>query len=258
MTTDIMIMVSAVAWALSAGIVALFILYRTKNELVKDATIAVIRAIVQLLALGLVLQLVFANDSLLVQLSAILVILVFSTIIATERSPLPRAHVIVFSVILSISAILLLPTFMLGIFEIKANATIPIAAMIIANVMHAAALTLESLHDEMKASWKELEAWLALGVKPSASSTALRRRVVKISILSTVNGLKAVGIVHIPGLMAGLLVSGTPPLMAAIFQFLLSTLIFAGGVFSSFFLSNLTLKRYFDGPYLKKEYLVTT
>ncbi len=249
-------MLGALGWATVVGFFAIFLLWHGKNELLKDAALAILRGFLQLLALGLILQVIFDDGSILVQLLSIVVILAFSTIIATERSPLPSVQLLTFGLISFISLTLLLPIFIIGVFKLKANTTIPLAGMAIANVMHATALTLESLHEEMKNSWKELEAWLALGVKPSQSSAPLRRRVVKLAILSNVNGLKAVGIVHIPGLMTGLLINGMTPLTAAILQFLLLAIIFSGGVFSSVFLSNLALNRYFNGPYLKTDWFI--
>jgi putative ABC transport system permease protein len=63
--------------------------------------------------------------------------------------------------------------------------------------------------------------------------------------------LKAAGIVHIPGVMVGLLLAGTPPLKAAAMQFLvLASMLFSMFFTPIFFYQMLTAVR---GVYLEEE-----
>ena len=47
------------------------------------------------------------------------------------------------------------------------------------------------------------------------------------SLIPAIDNLRSLGIVWIPGLMAGMVLSGSPPLYAAVYQFVVIAMIFA-------------------------------
>ena len=65
------------------------------------------------------------------------------------------------------------------------------------------------------------------------------------ALIPTLNTMKSTGIVHIPGLMTGMLLSGAEPIHAAEMQAIIIYLIFIGAVLSSLVATRLQRRSYF-------------
>jgi putative ABC transport system permease protein len=74
---------------------------------------------------------------------------------------------------------------------------------------------------------------LALGAAPIESVAPYSQASFEASLIPAIDSLRSLGIVWIPGLMAGMLLSGTRPLYAAIYQFVVLAMIFAASGLSS-------------------------
>src|SRR5262249_11873793 len=72
-----------------------------------------------------------------------------------------------------------------------------------------------------------IEAGLALGAAPAVTVSPYVQSAVYASLLPRLDMLKSLGFVWIPGVMAGMLVSGASPVYAGIFQFIIVTMILA-------------------------------
>ena len=93
----------------------------------------------------------------------------------------------------------------------------------------------------------EIETALALGAAPEDTVAVYAESSIHASLIPAIDNLRSLGIVWIPGLMTGMLLSGSDPLYAAIYQFvviamilassgltsLLSTLMIRASIFSS-------------------------
>lgn len=91
---------------------------------------------------------------------------------------------------------------------------IPLAGMIFANTMNTISLAGERLQSELAAG---------------ASARAARERAFNAAMIPQVNTFLAVGIVALPGMMTGQILSGTDPLIAARYQIVVMSMIFASG-----------------------------
>ena len=99
---------------------------------------------------------------------------------------------------------------------------IPLAGMIFANAMNSVSLAGERLEAEMKRDIPFEEARI----------TALQA-----SLIPITNSLFAVGLVSLPGMMTGQILSGVSPLIAARYQIMVMCMIFASaGIASALFL----------------------
>jgi len=83
--------------------------------------------------------------------------------------------------------------------------------MIVANAMNVVALVNERLFATAKADSAEIEQWLALGATPKQALARPVRDALRGSLIPTINGLLTVGLVSLPGMMTGQIVSGTAP-----------------------------------------------
>jgi putative ABC transport system permease protein len=73
----------------------------------------------------------------------------------------------------------------------------------------------------------EIETALALGADPRQSVADYVQASFEASLIPAIDPLRSLGIVWIPRLMAGMLLSGSRPIYAAIYQFVVPAMIFA-------------------------------
>jgi putative ABC transport system permease protein len=99
--------------------------------------------------------------------------------------------------------------------------------MIIANAMNACAQAAERFRAEIVAHVGQIEAGLTLGAEPAVTVAPYLQSAVYASLLPRLDMLKSLGLVWIPGVMAGMMVSGASPVYAAIYQFVVVAMILA-------------------------------
>jgi putative ABC transport system permease protein len=102
---------------------------------------------------------------------------------------------------------------------------VPVGSMIIANAMNACAQSMERFRADVTSHVGQIEAGLALGAEPPVTVAPYVQSAVYASLLPRLDMLKSLGLVWIPGVMAGMLVSGASPVYAGIFQFVIVAMI---------------------------------
>ena len=102
---------------------------------------------------------------------------------------------------------------------------VPVGSMIIANAMNACAQPIE--RSEILAHVGQIEAGLSLGAEPPVTVAPYLQSAVYASLLPRLDMMKSLGLVWIPGVMAGMVVSGTSPVYAGIYQFIIVAMILA-------------------------------
>ncbi len=110
---------------------------------------------------------------------------------------------------------------------------IPVGSMIIASSMNSGALALERIRSELTANVGSIEAGLSLGAAPAQVSAPYVQKAVMAGMIPRIDTLRALGIVWIPGLMAGMILAGSDPVYAAIYQFVVVGMIYASSGFTS-------------------------
>ena len=225
----------------------------------KDLAISTVRMYVQLLALGFVLRWVFANNMPLVVLGILGVMLVAATRIVLKRSPDAPAGLFG-STLLSMAVTSIAITFAVTGLIVRvepwwhAQYVIPIGGMIIGNSMSGIALVLERVFADLDARSSEVLSLLALGATPWEAARSSVRTALRAGLIPGINTLAAVGIVFIPGMMAGQVLAGTDPLVAAPYQIVVMLMIATADVLGSMCAVLLSFRRRFtaDGVYMDR------
>ncbi len=222
-------------WILLTSLVLLVIavvLSRLKSlGLEWDMAIATIRGGIQIMAMGFLLFLIFQLDDLLlasVMLAFIAVMVMVATYTSARRaSDLPQPAHATFWGIAVASLVTLGVMAGLRILPTRPEFLIPIAGMVVGNSMNTTSLALNRLFGEVRGHRSRIEARMLLGAD---AETALRphlRSSVKSSLIPTVDSLKTLGIVFIPGGMTGMLIGGVDPIWAAQYQLVIYFMIFS-------------------------------
>jgi len=95
---------------------------------------------------------------------------------------------------------------------------IPIAGMLIGNSMTGISLGLYTLMNGFKQELKKIEGLLMLGANHTEAMKFLVSQSFEAAIIPTLNSMIGMGIVFLPGMMTGQILSGTSPLIAISYQ----------------------------------------
>ncbi len=122
---------------------------------------------------------------------------------------------------------------------------IPIAGMVAGNSMNALTISLDRLFSDLKARRAEVEMKLALGADYEEASRDMVRGAIRAGMIPSINALMTVGLVSLPGMMTGQILSGTDPSMAVRYQIVVMLMLTGSTALSSVLVIMLTRKRCF-------------
>lgn len=213
----------AIAAALIA--VAVWLSRWNRLSLEKDLLWGALRGAVQLIVIGHVLLLLFAHQSagwVALALGVMGLVAGYTSARRVEHGP-PWRRLFPFALVSlgAGAAVALVPVF-LWVVPLQpwfnARYTIPIGGMMLSNAMNVVALVFERTFAAAAASSEEIEQMLALGATPKQALERHTRAAVRAALIPTLNGLLTVGLVALPGMMTGQLISGTAPEQAVRYQ----------------------------------------
>lgn len=197
--------------------------------------IAAGRMVVQLLLVGLVLQVLFGAASLAATAAVALAMVLFAGREAVARQERRLAGW--WSYGLGTAAMLLaagvVTTFALTT-QLRPDPwydpryAIPLLGMVLGNTMTGISLGLTILTGDLSAGRAGVEARLALGADRYQAMLPLIRKALRGALMPVVNGMAATGLVSLPGMMTGQILGGVAPVEAVKYQIMVMFLI-AGG-----------------------------
>jgi putative ABC transport system permease protein len=211
-----------VAGALALVAVALLVSLWQRAGLERDIGIAVVRAFVQLTAIGFVIKIIFDQDDLLFVIALIAVMVVFGALTARHRArSVPGAFWPLLGALAVAGTSTLVLVVALGVFEPEARFLVPVGGMVVGNAMTAAAVALNRLGDEVRASLGQIEATLALGATATQAMLPIIRRSLRSGMIPLIDSTKTTGLIFFPGTMVGMLLAGAEPIDAVRLQLVL-------------------------------------
>jgi len=235
---------------------ALSRLSRTGQE--RQILLASLRMVLQLLAVGYLLHLVFAVHSPLPVLLMLLAMAGFSLQVAGARIKrrMPYFYrVMGSSIIIGCGGV----TFYFCLLVVgyapwyDPRYLIPLAGMIIGNAMNGASLAAERLSSEMYDRREEIETAICLGATARQAADPALRAAYRASLIPTMNTMAATGIVALPGMMTGQILSGTEPVVAVRYQIAIICAITGAVAITSFLILFQGYRNYFtEAHQLKK------
>jgi putative ABC transport system permease protein len=224
------------AQALVAGLAALAVVVaagRRGIHLEKDLAIAMVRGLVQIVAVGSILLLLLKGPSWTSAFLLIAMILAAGATSAKRAKGMPGAfRVSTWAIACGAGSMIALMT-VLGVIATPITALVPVGSMLIANAMNTNGLVLNRFRSDVLAHVGEIDTALSLGADGKTSVAPYTRVSFEASLIPAIDSLRSLGVVWIPGLMAGMLLSGSRPVYAAIYQFVLLAMIFASSGLTS-------------------------
>lgn len=200
----------------------------------KDLVWSAVRATVQLGLMGLALAWLFrSRSSALLVVFLALMILMAGAFNRKRGAGIPHAYWIgVVSIGISATATLawMLAT---NLVQWRGQSLVPIGGMIIGNAMNAVSLVLNRLRSEVDQQEGMLLAMTALGADRRQAMRPLYPLIVRSSLIPTIDSLKSVGMIHIPGITAGMILGGAAPLAAVSMQLVIMCMLTAAVALST-------------------------
>ena len=210
-------------WAYGALLLAAALAWQLRIGQARDLLWGSLRMVLQLLAVGYALQWIFAARHPLPTLLMLLVMGGFALqiMVGRLRHKLPGFYRIVsLSLFAGCGGITLYFCLLVVVPSpwYEPRYLIPLAGMIIGNSINGACLAVERLVAEMAERQAEIETALCLGASSRQACQEPLRSAFRAALLPSINTMAAMGVVFLPGMMTGQILSGTDPLIAVKYQ----------------------------------------
>lgn len=227
--------------------ISIFFSYFQKLNLEKETIIGVIRAVLQLVIIGYVLNYIFGLKSPVFTTLILLFMTYNAAYNASKRGKGIRNGLYISFFSITSGALVTLAVLVIsGAIKYEPYEIIPVGGMIISNSMIAIGLCYKQLVLNFENRRDEVQAKLALGADILPSSLEIIRDSIKTGMIPTIDSMKTLGIVSLPGMMTGLILAGTTPLQAIRFQIMVTFMLLSTTSISTFIACYLSYRYFFN------------
>ena len=203
-------------------LIVLFVMKKCKISQTRLLVVASIRMTVQLVLAGLILTYIFENPHPAFTVVYILLMTGFAVYMALQRNKtINKRFKWIAGTSLALTGIAVLCFFILvvvGVNLFNPQYTIPISGMIMGNALTGVSLGLKTFNESVKAQRPRIDALLNMGVTPKKILVPFVNGAVETALLPTLNSMLGMGIISLPGMMTGQILSGTLPMTAILYQ----------------------------------------
>lgn len=221
----------ALAWCLLPMTITAVIFWRWQQRLT-DLLLACARMFLQLIAMGYVLVLLFQQQSPWISLGLLALMLWVASWIALRpvRSQKQWWPSMLLALLVAVSLHLFISV--LAVLQLSPwyspQVLLPLGGMYFANSMNTMSLAAERFATELGAG---------------KASDLARRTAFKAAMIPQINGLLAVGLVALPGMMTGQILAGVSPLVAVRYQVMIMSMLLGCSAVGSALLLSLIAKQ---------------
>ena len=227
-----------VFWALSLILISLAVSRFMKFDVSQALAVGTARSFIQLIALGYALNFIFNIDRVSVFFLLISAIILFAGFEGKRRQPLFIPHYYWLQVtVIAGSTFIVLGMILVVILDLdpwfNPVISIPLGGMIMGQSLNSSSLLAATLSQNFKNRQNEIELMLGLGATRWQAAHPILKESVHAALIPSINSLNTVGIVSIPGVLVGALISGLDPITAIKYQIMVMYLWIAGTTLAS-------------------------
>ena len=224
-------------WGLAAGygllIIPFAILLWVKVPILGQVTISLVRMTVQLLFVGLYLQVVFQLNNPWLNALWLLVMIVVADVSIVRGAGLSfrRLALPLFTALLAGTAVPLLYFVGVILFRsslLEARFVIPIGGMILGNCLRADIIGMRRFYQAIRQQNKVFIQQLAEGASLAEATRPYLGTALHEALAPTIATMATVGLVSLPGMMTGVILGGSDPSVAVMYQIAIMIAIFTG------------------------------
>ena len=203
-------------------IVVLFIMKKCKINQTKLLVVASFRMTVQLALAGLVLTYIFQHPHPMFTVLYLLLMIGFAIFTALSRNKgINKRFKVIVGASLAATGLCIVCFFIMAVVGVNLfnpQYTIPISGMIIGNAMTGVSLGLRVFNENIKVQQGRIDSLLNIGVTPQKILIPFVNQALETALLPTLNSMVGMGIISLPGMMTGQILSGTLPTTAILYQ----------------------------------------
>jgi len=203
-------------------IVVLLVMKKCKINQTKLLVVASMRMTAQLILAGLVLTYIFDNPHPVFTVIYIFAMTSFAIYMTLRRNKtINKKFKIIVAASLAVSGVSIVSFFItviVGVNLFNPQYTIPISGMIIGNAMTGVSLGLKTFNENINSQRAKIDALINMGVTPPKILTPFANQAIETALLPTLNSMLGMGIISLPGMMTGQILSGTMPMTAILYQ----------------------------------------
>ena len=232
----------------SIGLIAIVFLVSLFEglRLERDLLLATVRGFLQLSLIGFALIWIFSFENLWVIAAVLFSMVLLAGRIAGKRGRgIPRAYWIVAGSLFATVSLTLGLLVAGKVVPAEGRFLIPLGGMIIGNSMNGAGLTLDRLKSEMHLREGEILVYLSLGASGRESVQEILHQVLRASLIPAIDTMKALGVIFMPGMMAGLIIAGKSPLVAVRYQIIVMFMLLSAAALTNLFVLLMGYRQFF-------------
>ncbi len=244
--------IGQMAWAyVFALLVLVLIRYRGINR-EREILVSCLRMTLQLILVGYILVYILDNPNPIITVGIIVVMEIFAIYTVFNRFSgqlSPRLQQVVV-LAMSVGTLSCIFYFLLVVVRMSPwynpQYFVPIGGMIIGNSMTGISLGIKSLLDGMSMQRNLVEEALILGATPQTATGSIVNSSFDAAIMPTINSMLGMGIVFLPGMMTGQILSGTSPTTAITYQIAIMLCILGAVAISVMLMLHLGSRTFFN------------
>ncbi|WP_138431032.1 ABC transporter permease [Fodinibius saliphilus] len=217
-----------------------YILWKYKTGLNKKLLIACLRMVLQLLFVGYYLEYLFEYDNPWINSAWIFIMVLVADFATIDRSDLKRKT----STLIPIFGATLLGIIVIDLFFLEiviqlpkllaAQYTIPITGMVLGNCLRSNVIGINAFYYSLAEHKERYQFYLSTGARRNEALKPFISKALQKSANPTLASMATIGLVSLPGMMTGQILSGSSPLIAIKYQIMIMVAIFSGTILSVF------------------------
>lgn len=211
-----------------------------KTGLNRQMVIASVRMTLQLLFVGYYLEYLFEYDNVWLNLAWIMVMVIVADFATIDRSELkPKRSLVIPIFGATFLGIVLINLFFLEVVIqlpkfLEAQYAIPITGMVLGNCLRSNVIGINDFYYNLKNNKERYQFFLASGATRSEALYPFFQSALKKAANPTLAAMATIGLVSLPGMMTGQILSGSSPMTAIQYQIMIMVAIFTGTILSVF------------------------
>lgn len=237
----------------AAYLLALGVLFLArKTGALSEILVALLRMSIQLVLVGFLLEYLLERPNMALSLLVFLVMEAFAIHNIFQRVPLPtppglRRVIIISMVVGTVSSVGFFLLVVVGVAPWYApRYFIPLGGMLIGNSMTGISLGFERLSVGIHDNSAKIEGALMLGATVHDAAHGYAVSAFRAAIMPTVNAMMGMGVVFLPGMMTGQILSGSSPVTAIRYQIAIMLGILAAVTLTVYLMTNFGYRCYFN------------
>lgn len=184
--------------------------------------LASVRMSIQLIIAGFILTYIFKNPKPIFTITYLILMICFAIYrVLSKNKEINMKFKLVVGASISVSGIMTILFFIYAVVGeslFNPQYVIPIAGMIMGNTMTGVSLGIKTFRESLKDQKAKINVLLNIGATPQKILLPFVRQSLETALLPTMNSMLGMGIVSLPGMMTGQILSGTLPTTAILYQ----------------------------------------